>query len=825
MARQGNFVTLPGGGVNFTQGLSDALGGLAESYNKKAAIEQDRKLQEKTLAESARRYEEDTRRWNIDSAGRQKDRANLLTQQGIENDRFAKAAALKEEERLLTKRLTGEFSETALRQQKLKNSPHLLDKANAVRQQNRWNIDRNTLAQVMLLGETEEAKAARELEHGTSLLESQVPKQQAATDALAAYKDSDNPLIQKLMAQRQTETEALKKASDNYVDNELPLYQGEMMAQLGQYYISQGMSTVGANALVDLMTRGKPKKEDLSARALKQQQFTSARNKQIAELAYKVKALDKNSLDTLDQKAGYDTYAEKEIAKLDAGWIDSATLMGYYKRSVAKGTDARVALKAAQKFVEVNLVSNDLRGGEAAFGVLADAITVKHSGDGGSTSRSILDAITPREAEYIDPMFTNLKAYYGGLTNLGPDANKHALTGHPLKPKAPVVDTVGGETKASLSREETLATFPAKDRNRMSAFYEEVDVMNALKKSHGEDVLGKDSKTLLVHPHDENDKPVSWAEQVVEINNSVGIALEDQISVGEEKAAANNPEKQAEIRAYSNELIKAAANFESKSATLLGGAANTTKEYGIAAKDLVTGIFGDNDSLKRREGRKAEQAIFELKQKNLDRLQMFLADKSGNSGNRSMQQSAIDFVSNSPSAQVATGVVTAGAAATVLPGIAIAALEAPATFAATRTVLGSPIATTMARFASRGIRKELVAATTRAARHVKEAAEAVAKFNKAKPGSKSWDRLQKGVRESQKRVKEAENLVKELSKKAEQAKFKPTPKGNPKPVTPPKKASEVLDALSRQGKSQKEIQELMRRSDSKSLEELLRQLG
>lgn len=445
MARQGNYVTVPGGGVDWTSGISSSLMDLAKSYLAQGEAEKDR---ERLAARDA-------------IAEKQANLAMQLSQARL--DEINKAAAGREAGLAYIKDYTPAKARQALFDSNPEMQKYFADQ---------MATDKQTLARRLMTDYTRQQQRIdnpRAIKQEQQDIQSNLPQQidmgsefgelnKGLTEESAGMVDANgNPIdysvqFDELLTKGESSpmleeykkgVEQLQAAQTDYIQQNMPLYKGQQTAFLTKELMSRNFIGPESQAAIAGLTSGHSIISDLTDRAIKFQKAEQDRNDKLADLAYKSFTLaskgSKGDYVYIKPKEVTDVEVEKVIKELDTGPKDSMDLLSNYKAAVDAGVPTYIALEALKRSVEVKSrwfglfttrttdYSIDNPDASKNFVKFAEGIAAGNASIGrakaggvGLSQEELLKAITPEVASYKDPEEQNRLAFLGGRKLLGP---------------------------------------------------------------------------------------------------------------------------------------------------------------------------------------------------------------------------------------------------------------------------------------------------------------------------------------------------------------------------------------------------------------------
>ncbi len=396
MARQGTYVTVPGGSANWAQGITSALADLSKSYMQQGAAEDERAR----LAE-------------VQQYQRSRD--------ALADKRYDEKAALEKAQREALQGFVTDYSPVAARTAAFAASPELQRAFDERMQTEQETLARNFLADLTLRGEQGRMLREQAAEFGTPLLESSLPEDSAA-------------YLKELQAKGQISADdwkdyqgrisSLKDKVSDYVAGSMPVYQKAEAARITKELMARGVPAATATATATSLAGQYDSKKDLTAAAYKAKEAADKSAKEEADLAYKVwntqyKGASKNTSGIKPGNVGIED-VEKHIAGIDAGWYDSGTLMNYWQAAVDKGVNPKVAQAALDSFVNTDRWGKSIKGTSDDFVRFADALEAANTSGGDRSKYTDYRRFLPKYTELVDPIQQNKAAFLGGRLDLSP---------------------------------------------------------------------------------------------------------------------------------------------------------------------------------------------------------------------------------------------------------------------------------------------------------------------------------------------------------------------------------------------------------------------
>jgi hypothetical protein len=461
MARQGNYVTIPGMDPNWAKGISSALSDLSNSYNRKAALEEQEKRLAANEAENKRRYEEgllrqDQRnalldeRYKNEQALAAEKYQNTLDRQG-ELDRIAadeRARAAKEREVL--SQYAANYSAPSARQAMLDADPELKSALEAQNATNKEVLASNAIIDATMSGEQGRMLREQAAEFGPSLgLTADAIVPEDATGALekAIAEGKTSNMLDTFSA----DSSALEDRVNEYIRSNAPLYREQEQARINKELIAEGADPIRAAALAKELSGQYKSEEDLTTQAIARQKAQQTSAEKAADLVYKALKFEQDQITSSGNKnPNYikpgivtDTQVQNLIENIDPGIKDAGTLRDLYDAAVAAGVDQKVALKSLEENIEDNTTlgvrTKGPKLGTEDFIAYAKAREASNSPTKIDTSKisrdEFIKLITPETVPYVDPETSNREAFVRGVSRYRPK-----VTRLPLVPFGPDVD-------------------------------------------------------------------------------------------------------------------------------------------------------------------------------------------------------------------------------------------------------------------------------------------------------------------------------------------------------------------------------------------------
>ena len=463
MAKQGNYVTIPGMDPNWAKGISSALTDLSSSYNKKAALQEQEKRLAANEAENKRRYEEgllrqDERnalldeRYKNEQALAAEKYQNTLTRQA-ELDRIAadeRARAAKEREVL--SQYAASYSAPSARQAILESDPELKTALEAQNVANREALASNAIIDATMSGEQGRMLREQAAEFGPSLgltKDAIVPEDAVGALEKARAEGKTSPMLDAFSQ----ESSALQDRIDAYIASNAPIYREQEQARVTQELIAKGADPVRAAALATQLSGQYSSEKDLTAQATARQKAEQASAEKAADLVYKALKFEQDQAKSSGNKnPNYitpgtvtQTEVQNKIESIDPGIKDAGTLRDLYDAAVAAGVNEKIALKSLEETIAddtwLGIRTKGPKLGTEDFLAYAKAREASNSPTKIDTSKisrdEFIKLITPESVPYVDPRTSNREAFVRGISAYRPE-----VTRLPLVPFGPDVDNL-----------------------------------------------------------------------------------------------------------------------------------------------------------------------------------------------------------------------------------------------------------------------------------------------------------------------------------------------------------------------------------------------
>jgi hypothetical protein len=453
MARQGNYVTIPGGGTNWASGISDSLNSLSKSLLSQGDKELERERLAVAEEENRRRFDlgisrDDARnsvldqRYNAEQAEAARrymvDQDRLKAQDKIATE--ARTKALLEEE--ATRGILKNYSLSDERRRVYESDP-VLQKAINDQTKGFRTSGATSLFVDDVLDRAQSEGRGEEFGVSRGLTQNMTPTGETALlyrDYLLGIDDKElNPRALAVKKSIQDQDKQIEDRLNTYVETATPLYKGDAVSSLGRRIIEAGGSlSPEATAGIGLLTSPLGTRKEATAQTLSAQKAAQARLNKLGDLAYKAATLTQKNSNSGD--SGYikpkiltPTEAMDEIEAMDAGWSDAGALSTLYKAAVDKGVNPAIAMQSLKETTDDDFNALGIRTkgpskGVEDFILYAQAREAANGSGGDKKSfEQYMKQLTPDTAPYTDPVAENYQAFIDAYGLLEPQRRRLPL--------------------------------------------------------------------------------------------------------------------------------------------------------------------------------------------------------------------------------------------------------------------------------------------------------------------------------------------------------------------------------------------------------------
>lgn len=433
--------------INPVDALSRSLSGLSDMYGRQAAVEQENKRHMENQERLAANEAESKRRFDA--------------QFKLQTDQIAD----KKHQDNVLKNFLGGYSRKSAVENYLKSDTELAKAIEDEKTISRDILSRNLISSLSL-GPNGNVKYLSGLDED----ETPVQVTDAELDKITFKTVEDlykkGQVTEKDYKKLLGDISAKETEIDDNVVSRLPIYQKAEFSNIVRELTAKGVDIERSLKVAESLVAGYDNKDVLTKQALDAQKYEASRNKEAADIAYRIFKAKGGS--GKYNKAAFKIDTEKYVSEADimkyveSDLYDKDELVEYWKAAVKADVNPNVAKMALGDFVEDGIFGKNVKADIATFIAAAQKLETLASGNYNNSGNrdDLIQSLIPKSAAYRDPIEANRMAFLGGLKLLRATKSHRApmTLGPDVLPKPNTeTSTITENTFRNLSDEEKLA--------------------------------------------------------------------------------------------------------------------------------------------------------------------------------------------------------------------------------------------------------------------------------------------------------------------------------------------------------------------------------